>query len=81
MPTDLRARKLRAIDKAQLALALAGKVDYVYGYSFILTNLDVSSWCSPVTPTNRPNGGNNNRDCTWSVPDDSLVGPWDISSA
>ena len=21
-------------------------------------------WCSPVTPTNRPIGGNNNRDCT-----------------
>ena len=43
MPTELRARMLRTIDKAQLALALAGKVDYVYGYSFILTNLDVST--------------------------------------
>ena len=43
MPTELQARMLRTIDKAQLALALAGKVDYVYGYSFILTNLDVST--------------------------------------
>ena len=43
MPTDPRARKLRTIDKAQLALALEGKLDYVYGYSFILTNLDVST--------------------------------------
>jgi Transposase DDE domain group 1 len=43
MPTDPRARKLRTIDKAQLALALEGKLDHVYGYSFILTNLDVST--------------------------------------
>src|SRR5664280_69701 len=43
MPTDPRARKLRTIDKAQHALALEGKLDYVYGYSFILTNLDVST--------------------------------------
>src|SRR5664280_951073 len=43
MPTDPRARKLRTIDKAQQALALEGKLDYVYGYSFILTNLDVST--------------------------------------
>lgn len=41
--TDGRARKLRTIDKAQLALALEGKIDHVYGYSFILTNLDVST--------------------------------------
>ena len=37
-----RARKRRTIDKAQLALALEGRIDEVYGYSFILTNLDVS---------------------------------------
>jgi hypothetical protein len=44
IPTDPRARKLRTIDKDQLALALEGKLDHVYGYSFILTNLDV---CTP----------------------------------
>ena len=43
MPTDPRARKLRTIDKEQKVLALEGKLDYVYGYSFILTNLDVST--------------------------------------
>lgn len=37
-----RARKRRTIDKHQLALALEGRIDEVYGYSFILTNLDVS---------------------------------------
>src|SRR6478735_7351819 len=43
IPTDPRARKLRTIDKDQLALALTGQIDHVYGYSFILTNLDVST--------------------------------------
>ena len=43
IPTDPRARKLRTIDKAQQALALQGNIDYVYGYSFILTNLEVST--------------------------------------
>ena len=43
VPTDSRARKLRTIDTTQLALALEGKLDHVYGYSFILTNLDVST--------------------------------------
>lgn len=38
-----RARKRRTIPDEQLALALQGGVDHVYGYSFILTNLDVSS--------------------------------------
>ncbi|WP_164520515.1 IS1380 family transposase [Specibacter cremeus] len=37
-----RARKRRTIDKNQLTLALEGRIDEVYGYSFILTNLDVS---------------------------------------
>ena len=37
-----RARKPRTIDKDQLALALEGGIDEVYGYSFILTNIDVS---------------------------------------
>jgi len=43
IPTDKRARKLRTIDKDQLELALAGRIDHVYGYSFILTNRDVST--------------------------------------
>lgn len=40
IPTG-RARKRRTIPKNQLTLALGGRVDHVYGYSFILTNLDV----------------------------------------
>lgn len=43
IPSDKRARKLRTIDKDQLELALAGDIDHVYGYSFILTNRDVST--------------------------------------
>lgn len=42
IPTG-RARKRRTIDKNQLALALKGRIEEVYGYSFILTNLDVST--------------------------------------
>lgn len=38
-----RARKRRTIPKDQLTLALEGRIDEVYGYSFILTNLDVST--------------------------------------
>jgi len=38
---DPRARKRRTIPKDQLALALDGKVDHAYGYSFILTNRPV----------------------------------------
>lgn len=41
IPTE-RARKRRTIPKDQLALALEGRLEYVFGYSFILTNLDVS---------------------------------------
>jgi Transposase DDE domain group 1 len=46
MPTE-RARKRRTIPKDQLALALDGRIEAVFGYSFILTNfiltnLDVS---------------------------------------
>lgn len=37
-----RARKRRTIPKGQLELALQGKLEAVFGYSFILTNLDVS---------------------------------------
>jgi hypothetical protein len=40
---DPRARRRRTIPKDQLALALEGKLDYVYGHSFILTNMDVST--------------------------------------
>jgi len=39
--TDPRARKRRTIPKDQLALAVDGTVDHVYGYSFILTNQPV----------------------------------------
>ncbi|MDQ6755037.1 MAG: transposase, partial [Actinomycetota bacterium] len=42
IPTG-RARKRPTIPKDQLALALEGRIDEVYGYSFILTNLDVST--------------------------------------
>lgn len=41
--TDPRARRRRTIPKGQLALALEGLVDQVYAYSFIATNLDVST--------------------------------------
>lgn len=36
-----RARKRRTIPDAQLTLALEGRIDAVYGYSFILTDLDL----------------------------------------
>jgi hypothetical protein len=42
IPTE-RARKRRTIPKDQLALALDGRLDHVFGYSFLLTNLDVST--------------------------------------
>jgi len=41
--TDPRARRRRTIPKDQLALALDGLVDEVYAYSFIATNLDLST--------------------------------------
>ena len=41
--TDPRARRRRTIARDQLELALAGQVSIVYGYSFILTDLDVST--------------------------------------
>jgi hypothetical protein len=40
---DPRARRRRTIAKDQLALALEGLVEYVYAYSFIATNRDVST--------------------------------------
>jgi hypothetical protein len=40
---DPRARRRRTIPKDQLALALDGLVTHVYAYSFIATNLDVST--------------------------------------
>lgn len=40
---DPRARRRRTIPKGQLALALDGLVSHVYAYSFIATNLDVST--------------------------------------
>jgi hypothetical protein len=41
--TDPRARRRRTIPKDQLALALDGLLEHVYAYSFIATNLDVST--------------------------------------
>lgn len=41
--TDPRARRRRTIPKDQLQLALDGVSDVAYGYSFILTDLDVST--------------------------------------
>jgi hypothetical protein len=42
IPTE-RARKRRTIPNDQLTLALQGRIDHVFGYSFILTNLDVTT--------------------------------------
>jgi hypothetical protein len=42
IPTG-RARKRRTIPSDQLTLALDGRLEHVYGYSFILTNLDVNT--------------------------------------
>jgi hypothetical protein len=41
--TDPRARRRRTIPKDQLALALDGLAEHAYAYSFIATNLDVST--------------------------------------
>ena len=38
--SDPRSRRRRTVPKAQLELALAGRVEYVYAYSFIATDLD-----------------------------------------
>lgn len=40
---DPRARRRRTIPEGQLTLALGGNCEHVYGYSFIITNLDVST--------------------------------------
>jgi hypothetical protein len=45
---DARARRRRTIPKGQLALALDGLVEHVYAYSFIATNLDVSTRAKAV---------------------------------
>jgi len=37
---DVRSRRRRTVPKAQLQFALEGRVEFVYGYSFILTDLD-----------------------------------------
>jgi hypothetical protein len=47
--TDPRARRRRTIPKDQLTLALDGLVEHVYAYSFIATNLDVSTPARTVT--------------------------------
>lgn len=40
---DPRARRRKTIPAEQLTLALGGEVDHVWAYSFIVTNLDVST--------------------------------------
>lgn len=47
-----RARKRRTIPGTQLALALEGRIDAVYGYSFILTDLDLTD-ADDVVPEDR----------------------------
>ena len=47
--TDPRARRRRTSPKDQLQLALDGQVSTVYGYSFILTDLDVSTGTKAVS--------------------------------
>ncbi|MDQ2845224.1 MAG: transposase [Actinomycetota bacterium] len=42
IPTDGRARKLRTIDRPA-GVGVGRQIDHVFGYSFILTNLDVST--------------------------------------
>ncbi|HET9654992.1 MAG TPA: IS1380 family transposase [Kineosporiaceae bacterium] len=48
--TDPRARKRRTVPKDQLALALDGQIDHVYGYSFILTNRPVHTPTGTTDP-------------------------------
>ncbi len=52
IPTS-RARKRRTIPDTQLALALEGRIDAVYGYSFILTDLDLTD---PPDPPDEERG-------------------------
>lgn len=40
LSSDPRSRRRRTVPKVQLELALAGRVEYVYAYSFIATDLD-----------------------------------------
>ncbi len=47
---DPRARKRRTIPQDQLTLALDGRIDHVYGYSFILTNRCVHTPDGAVDP-------------------------------
>ena len=56
--TDPRARKRRTIPKNQLALALEGRIDHVYGYSFILTNQPIP----PAADPDQPADGDGDRD-------------------
>ncbi|HZM80027.1 MAG TPA: IS1380 family transposase [Candidatus Limnocylindrales bacterium] len=45
---DPRSRRRRTIPKGQLALALEGVADHAWAYSFIATNLDVSTGAKAV---------------------------------
>lgn len=48
LSADPRARRRRTIPKEQLALALDGELDHVYGYSFIATNLPADTAAQAV---------------------------------
>jgi hypothetical protein len=43
LPSSPKARRRRTVPEGQLRLALGKKVDHVYTYSFIITDLDVST--------------------------------------
>src|SRR5437763_13458799 len=45
---ETRARRRRTIPTTQLALALDGLIEHVYAYSFIATNMDVSTSAKAV---------------------------------
>jgi hypothetical protein len=55
--TDPRARKRRTIPKDQLTLALEGRIDHVYGYSFILTNQPIPPAADPDQPADGDSDG------------------------
>jgi hypothetical protein len=55
---DVRSRRRRTVPKTQLQLALEGRVDYVYGYSFILTDLEGDATeIEQLAPTASADGG------------------------
>ncbi len=72
IPTG-RARKRRTIAKDQLALALQGRLDAVYGYSVILTNLDLGD------PEHDPDGhAEKLAEVQWWYREAQLAEPGDV---